>query len=118
VENQLGYKMVKWIERIRFLESEKLLGEGEGGGNEDHECFDLLPKAAPAQSECLIGGSTDKQSRLESERARHPADRCGAGEQTSLLDLAQRNSQNAIHTAAVHDCRHGEADMVQTAMTA
>ena len=43
VENQLGYKMVKWIERIEFIESEKALGEGEGGSNEDHEYFDLLP---------------------------------------------------------------------------
>ncbi len=43
VENQLGYKMVKWIERIEFVDSEKSLGEGEGGANEDHEYFDLLP---------------------------------------------------------------------------
>ncbi|HET9741376.1 MAG TPA: molybdopterin-dependent oxidoreductase [Terriglobales bacterium] len=43
VENQLGYKMVKWIERIEFIESEKLLGKGEGGKNEDDEYFDLLP---------------------------------------------------------------------------
>lgn len=43
VENQLGYKMVKWIERIEFVESEKSLGAGEGGSNEDHEYFDLLP---------------------------------------------------------------------------
>lgn len=43
VENQLGYKMVKWIERIEFIRSEKLLGEGEGGKNEDDEYFDLLP---------------------------------------------------------------------------
>ncbi|MDQ2948602.1 MAG: molybdopterin-dependent oxidoreductase, partial [Acidobacteriota bacterium] len=35
VENQLGYKMVKWIERIEFVESEKQLGQGEGGTNED-----------------------------------------------------------------------------------
>jgi hypothetical protein len=35
--------MVKWIERIEFVESEKLLGEGEGGSNEGHEYFDLLP---------------------------------------------------------------------------
>lgn len=27
VENQLGYKMVKWIERIEFMESEKLVGK-------------------------------------------------------------------------------------------
>jgi DMSO/TMAO reductase YedYZ molybdopterin-dependent catalytic subunit len=39
VENQLGYKMIKWIERIEFVESEK----GEGGSNEDDEYFDLLP---------------------------------------------------------------------------
>jgi len=43
VENQLGYKMVKWIERIEFIQSEKLLGSGEGGKNEDDEYFDLLP---------------------------------------------------------------------------
>jgi DMSO/TMAO reductase YedYZ molybdopterin-dependent catalytic subunit len=43
VENQLGYKMVKWIERIEFIESEKQLGKGEGGKNEDDEYFDLLP---------------------------------------------------------------------------
>ncbi|MEO6924510.1 MAG: molybdopterin-dependent oxidoreductase [Bryocella sp.] len=43
VENQLGYKMVKWIERIEFIESEKELGHGEGGANEDDEYFDLLP---------------------------------------------------------------------------
>jgi len=43
VENQLGYKMVKWIERIEFFESEKLIGEGEGGINEDDEYFALLP---------------------------------------------------------------------------
>ena len=43
VENQLGYKMVKWIERIEFIESEKVIGKGEGGKNEDDEYFDLLP---------------------------------------------------------------------------
>ena len=43
VENQLGYKMVKWIERIEFVESEKSVGLGEGGKNEDDEYFDLLP---------------------------------------------------------------------------
>jgi DMSO/TMAO reductase YedYZ molybdopterin-dependent catalytic subunit len=43
VENQLGYKMVKWIERIEFIKSEKVLGKGEGGKNEDDEYFDLLP---------------------------------------------------------------------------
>jgi methionine sulfoxide reductase catalytic subunit len=43
VENQLGYKMVKWIERIEFIESEKQVGKGEGGTNEDDEYFDELP---------------------------------------------------------------------------
>jgi DMSO/TMAO reductase YedYZ molybdopterin-dependent catalytic subunit len=43
VENQLGYKMIKWIERIEFIASEKLVGDGEGGSNEDEEYFDLLP---------------------------------------------------------------------------
>ncbi len=43
VENQLGYKMVKWIEKIEFVRTEKELGKGEGGTNEDDEYFDLLP---------------------------------------------------------------------------
>ncbi len=43
IENQLGYKMVKWIERIEFVASEKSVGLGEGGKNEDDEYFDLLP---------------------------------------------------------------------------
>ncbi|MEO6804582.1 MAG: molybdopterin-dependent oxidoreductase [Edaphobacter sp.] len=43
VENQLGYKMVKWIERIEFVASEADVGKGEGGSNEDDEYFDLLP---------------------------------------------------------------------------
>jgi methionine sulfoxide reductase catalytic subunit len=43
VENHLGYKMVKWIKSIEFVVSEKELGEGQGGKNEDDEYFDLLP---------------------------------------------------------------------------
>ena len=31
LENQLGYKMVKWIERIEFIQSEKDIGLREGG---------------------------------------------------------------------------------------
>jgi DMSO/TMAO reductase YedYZ molybdopterin-dependent catalytic subunit len=42
VENQLGYKMVKWISSIEFLETYKNLGKGQGGKNEDDEYFDLL----------------------------------------------------------------------------
>ena len=42
VENQLGYKMVKWIERIEFVETHKTVGKGYGGKNEDDEYFDLI----------------------------------------------------------------------------
>ncbi|MGV8946905.1 MAG: molybdopterin-dependent oxidoreductase [Lutibacter sp.] len=42
VENQLGYKMVKWVERIEFVETHKTIGKGFGGKNEDDEYFDLL----------------------------------------------------------------------------
>ena len=42
VENQLGYKMVKWISKIEFLETHKHTGKGFGGKNEDDEYFDLL----------------------------------------------------------------------------
>jgi len=43
VENQLGFKMVKWIREIRFVATEKSIGKGYGGANEDQEYFDLLP---------------------------------------------------------------------------
>jgi DMSO/TMAO reductase YedYZ molybdopterin-dependent catalytic subunit/thiosulfate reductase cytochrome b subunit len=39
VENQLGFKMVKWIQAIEFVESVKPIYKGEGGYNEDHEYF-------------------------------------------------------------------------------
>ncbi|KAA9038364.1 molybdopterin-dependent oxidoreductase [Ginsengibacter hankyongi] len=42
VENQLGYKMVKWISSIEFVETYKTLGKGQGGKNEDDEYFNLL----------------------------------------------------------------------------
>jgi DMSO/TMAO reductase YedYZ molybdopterin-dependent catalytic subunit/thiosulfate reductase cytochrome b subunit len=42
VENQLGYKMVKWISSIEFLETHASVGKGFGGKNEDDEYFDLL----------------------------------------------------------------------------
>ena len=42
VENQLGFKMVKWIRQIEFVESHKAFGAGEGGYNEDHEYFGEL----------------------------------------------------------------------------
>ena len=43
VENQLGYKMVKWVKAIEFVASEKQVGKGHGGKNEDDEFFDLEP---------------------------------------------------------------------------
>ena len=42
IENQLGYKMVKWIERIEFVETHETIGKGYGGKNEDDEYFDLI----------------------------------------------------------------------------
>jgi DMSO/TMAO reductase YedYZ molybdopterin-dependent catalytic subunit/thiosulfate reductase cytochrome b subunit len=42
VENQLGFKMVKWIRAIEFVASHKAFGQGEGGYNEDHEYFGEL----------------------------------------------------------------------------
>ncbi|HEY5462979.1 MAG TPA: molybdopterin-dependent oxidoreductase [Hanamia sp.] len=42
VENQLGYKMVKWISAIEFVETYTNIGKGFGGKNEDDEYFDLL----------------------------------------------------------------------------
>ncbi len=42
VENQLGYKMVKWIEAIEFVSSAATIYQGEGGYKEDHEYFGEL----------------------------------------------------------------------------
>lgn len=42
VENQLGFKMVKWIQAIEFVEDVKSINKGEGGYNEDHEYFGEL----------------------------------------------------------------------------
>ncbi|MBC7537935.1 MAG: molybdopterin-dependent oxidoreductase [Bacteriovorax sp.] len=39
IENKLGYKMVKWIESIEFVESYRKIGKGEGGKSEDDEYF-------------------------------------------------------------------------------
>jgi sulfoxide reductase catalytic subunit YedY len=44
VENQLGYKMVKWIQSIELVATEKTVGKGHGGKNEDDEYFDLIPE--------------------------------------------------------------------------
>jgi DMSO/TMAO reductase YedYZ molybdopterin-dependent catalytic subunit len=42
VENQLGFKMVKWIQAIEFALDSRLVGKGEGGFAEDHEYFGEL----------------------------------------------------------------------------
>jgi sulfoxide reductase catalytic subunit YedY len=38
-ENQLGFKMVKWVAAIEFVEGFADLGAGHGGYNEDHEFY-------------------------------------------------------------------------------
>ena len=38
-ENQLGFKMVKWIAAIEFVRDFADLGAGQGGYNEDHEFY-------------------------------------------------------------------------------
>jgi methionine sulfoxide reductase catalytic subunit len=38
-ENELGFKMVKWIEAIEFVHDFAHLGAGQGGYNEDHEFY-------------------------------------------------------------------------------
>jgi methionine sulfoxide reductase catalytic subunit len=35
VENQLGYKMAKWIHRLEFVDSFKRIGKGQGGWRDD-----------------------------------------------------------------------------------
>ena len=42
VENQLGFKMVKWIQAIEFVEDVQTIYQGEGGYAEDHEYFGEL----------------------------------------------------------------------------
>jgi DMSO/TMAO reductase YedYZ molybdopterin-dependent catalytic subunit/thiosulfate reductase cytochrome b subunit len=42
VENQLGFKMVKWIKAIEFAADFRHVYKGEGGYNSDHEFFDTM----------------------------------------------------------------------------
>jgi DMSO/TMAO reductase YedYZ molybdopterin-dependent catalytic subunit/thiosulfate reductase cytochrome b subunit len=42
VENQLGFKMVKWITAIEFADDVKHIYMGEGGYAADHEFFDTM----------------------------------------------------------------------------
>ncbi len=39
VENQLGFKHVKWIREIEFVNDFRNYGDGHGGYNEDHEFY-------------------------------------------------------------------------------
>jgi DMSO/TMAO reductase YedYZ molybdopterin-dependent catalytic subunit len=41
-ENQLGFKMVKWIQAIEFARDVKHAYKGEGGYAEDNEFFDSM----------------------------------------------------------------------------
>jgi DMSO/TMAO reductase YedYZ molybdopterin-dependent catalytic subunit len=41
-ENQLGYKMVKWIKSVEFVSSEAVVGKGYGGKNEDDEYYPVV----------------------------------------------------------------------------
>jgi DMSO/TMAO reductase YedYZ molybdopterin-dependent catalytic subunit len=38
-ENELGFKMLKWIAAIEFVADFTHLGAGQGGYNEDHEFY-------------------------------------------------------------------------------
>jgi DMSO/TMAO reductase YedYZ molybdopterin-dependent catalytic subunit len=38
-ERELGFKHVKWVEAVEFVESFAHLGAGQGGYNEDHEFY-------------------------------------------------------------------------------
>lgn len=42
VENQLGFKMVKWVQAIEFVENVRHIYKGEGGYNADNEFFDTM----------------------------------------------------------------------------
>ncbi len=42
VENQLGFKMVKWISAIEFARDYRHTFQGEGGYQEDNDFFDSM----------------------------------------------------------------------------
>jgi DMSO/TMAO reductase YedYZ molybdopterin-dependent catalytic subunit len=41
VENMLGFKMVKWLERIEFVEECASIREGQGGSREDNKQYEI-----------------------------------------------------------------------------
>jgi DMSO/TMAO reductase YedYZ molybdopterin-dependent catalytic subunit len=46
-EVQLGFKLVKWIKRIEFVDDFTAIGGGEGGYNNDHEFFGYRQSISP-----------------------------------------------------------------------
>jgi sulfoxide reductase catalytic subunit YedY len=38
-ENELGFKQIKWVRAIEFVDDFSRIGSSEGGYNEDHEFF-------------------------------------------------------------------------------
>ena len=40
VETQVGFKMVKWLDRIEFVASYSGFGDGKGGSREDIQNFE------------------------------------------------------------------------------
>lgn len=42
IENQIGYKIVKWIRKTEFLAARKNIGKSYSGKNKDDKNFDLL----------------------------------------------------------------------------
>jgi DMSO/TMAO reductase YedYZ molybdopterin-dependent catalytic subunit len=39
IETQLGFKMVKWIKAIEFVEDYRDIGQGQGGWREDQQYY-------------------------------------------------------------------------------
>ncbi len=46
VETQLGFKMVKWLRAIEFVEDDRSVGEGMGGWREDYQYYTTTPGRA------------------------------------------------------------------------
>jgi DMSO/TMAO reductase YedYZ molybdopterin-dependent catalytic subunit len=40
VETQLGFKMVKWLRAIEFIDDYRRIGRGMGGWREDYQYYD------------------------------------------------------------------------------
>lgn len=42
LENQLGFKMVKWISSVEFVDEYAHIGLGQGGWREDHQFYSTV----------------------------------------------------------------------------